>query len=74
MNMPIYSTYDLYERMVENQFTWPTKREISQKIVVIHNIDVVTTLAAQMELLTKKLDNLTQSVNMVYQPIPICRG
>lgn len=31
-------------------------------------------MAFQLEVLTKKLDKLTQNVNIVYQPVPVCWG
>lgn len=40
----------------------------------IHNTDVVTALTIQIEVLGKKLDNLTQNMNTVHQPAPACKG
>lgn len=42
--------------------------------VGMHNIDVVEKLATQMEVKTKKHDNLSESVNIVLQLEPICIG
>lgn len=38
---------------------WPIDNEVPRKAVDLHKIDAVTTMAAQLELLTKKLDKLT---------------
>ncbi|XP_022875808.1 uncharacterized protein LOC111394287 [Olea europaea var. sylvestris] len=53
---------------------WPTDREAPRKTSRLHNVDAVTALAAQMEVLTMKMDNLSKSVNMVHQSPPVCEG
>lgn len=63
-----------YERTVENQLMWPTDREAPRKITGVYNADAMTTLAEQMEVLTRKMDNLSHSVNMVHQSPPVCEG
>lgn len=44
----------------------PFDRETSKKTIGLHNIDGITALTAQMEILTKKLDSLTQTMHMVH--------
>ncbi|XP_022846278.1 uncharacterized protein LOC111369022 [Olea europaea var. sylvestris] len=74
MKLDVDEAYDLYERVAENQSTWPTDGETPRKTTGLHNVDAVTALAAQMEVLTMKMDNLSQSVNMVHQSPPVCEG
>lgn len=40
----------------------------------MHSIDAMTALVAQTEVITKKLDNLSQLINMVHQPPLVCVG
>ncbi|XP_022891706.1 uncharacterized protein LOC111406525 [Olea europaea var. sylvestris] len=74
MKLDVDEAYDLYERIAENQSMWPTDRKTPRKTAGLHNVDAVTALAAQMEVLTMKMDNLSQSVNMVHQSPPVCEG
>ncbi|XP_022859404.1 uncharacterized protein LOC111380150 [Olea europaea var. sylvestris] len=74
MKLDVDEAYDLYEKIAENQSMWPTDREAPRKTSGLHNVDAVTALAAQMEVLTVKMDNLSKSVNMVYQSPPVCEG
>lgn len=53
---------------------WLRERQLIKKIASIPNINVVTSLVVQIEVLTKKLDNLAQNVIMIYQPTPVCEG
>lgn len=48
---------------------WSTKSKALRKIVVMYNIDIVIALKARKEAITKKLNNLTQNVGIVHQPI-----
>lgn len=45
---------------------WPTNRKTSRKTIEIHNVDVGIALATQMEVLIMKIDNISQSANMVH--------
>lgn len=74
LTIEVDDAHNLFERIAENQANWPTDREAPRKAAGMHNIDSVTALAAQMEAITKKLDTLTQSVNMVQTPTPMCAG
>ncbi|XP_022855324.1 uncharacterized protein LOC111376589 [Olea europaea var. sylvestris] len=74
MKLDVDEAYDLYEKIAENQSMWPTDREAPRKTSGLHNVDVVTALAAQIEVLTMKMDNLSKSVNMVHQSPPVCEG
>lgn len=51
MKMNIDENYDLYEKIVENQSMWPTNMNNPKK-AGIYNVDAVTTLVAQMKVLT----------------------
>ncbi|XP_022859682.1 uncharacterized protein LOC111380372 [Olea europaea var. sylvestris] len=74
MKLDVYEAYDLYERIAENQSMWPIDRKTPRKTAGRHNVDAVIALATQMEVLTMKMDNLSQSVNMVHQSPPVCEG
>lgn len=45
-----------------------------RKIVVIHNMDLVISLFAEMEVFTKKFDNLTKIMNTIHQLTLVCVG
>ncbi|XP_022876967.1 uncharacterized protein LOC111395200 [Olea europaea var. sylvestris] len=74
MKLDVDEARDLYERIAENQSMWPADRKAPRKIAWVHNVDAVTVLAAQMEVLTMKMDNLYKSVNIVHQLPPVCEG
>ncbi|XP_022880768.1 uncharacterized protein LOC111398040 [Olea europaea var. sylvestris] len=74
IKLDVDEAYDLYEKIAENQSMWPTDREAPRKTSGLHNVDAVTALADQMEVLTMKMDNLSKSVNMVHQSPPVCEG
>ncbi|XP_022843250.1 uncharacterized protein LOC111366787 [Olea europaea var. sylvestris] len=73
MKLDVDEAYDLHEKIAENQSMWPTNREALRKTSGLHNVDVVTALAVQMEVLTMKMDNLSKAVNIVYQLPPVCK-
>lgn len=67
MKMTIEDAHELYDRITENHINWPIAINFLKKSVGVHNIDAVTALASQMEVITKKLDSLTRSINMLHQ-------
>lgn len=67
IKMDIDDAHELYKRIVVNQANQLTDKDFSNKSVSIHNIEAMTTLATQIKVVTKKLDNLTPSMNMVHQ-------
>ncbi|XP_022891701.1 uncharacterized protein LOC111406521 [Olea europaea var. sylvestris] len=68
LTIEVDDAHNLFERIAENQANWLTDREAPRKAARLHNVDAVTALATQMEVITKKLDTLTQSVHMVQHP------
>lgn len=50
--------YELLETMVANNYQWPFARMNQPRVVEIYELDVVTALAAQVAILTKKIDTL----------------
>ncbi|XP_022864784.1 uncharacterized protein LOC111384697 [Olea europaea var. sylvestris] len=77
MAINVDDAYELYERIAENQSMWPSDREVPRKTIGIYKVDVVTALTTQMKAITRKLDSLTHSVNMVQTPAPkggVCGG
>ncbi|XP_022843463.1 uncharacterized protein LOC111367018 [Olea europaea var. sylvestris] len=73
MAINVDDAYELYERIAENQSMWSSNKEVLRKITVIYNVDAVIALTAQMETITRKLDSLTQTVNMVSQQKSVMR-
>lgn len=43
------------------------RQKVPRKEYGMHNVDIMTVLAAQIEVLVKKLNNPTQSINMVHE-------
>ncbi|XP_022883647.1 uncharacterized protein LOC111400465 [Olea europaea var. sylvestris] len=74
MKLDVDEAYDLYEKIAKNQLMWPTDREAPWKTSGLHNVDAVTALVAQMEVLTMKMDNLSKLVNIVHQSSHVCEG
>jgi len=46
--------YELLDEMATNSYQWPTKRLPARRAAGLHNVDAITSLAAQMEALNKK--------------------
>lgn len=61
--------------MASNHYQWPIERQKAGKLAGIHEVDVITTLTAQIALLTKWMDspniNVIHSKSLVYE---ICSG
>lgn len=58
MDIPLGNILNLFERIAENQFIWPSERKTPRKIAGIHKLDTVRAMTAQLEVLTKTLDKL----------------
>ena len=67
------AAYKLLEEMASNNYQWSSERSLPRKTVGAHNIDVVTTLSAQMTALSNKLKHLNVSVIQT-QVCELCRG
>ena len=50
--------YELLEEMASNSYQWPIERLPVRRTSGVHNIDAITALAAQMQVLNKKIDGL----------------
>ncbi|XP_031260802.1 uncharacterized protein LOC116118985 [Pistacia vera] len=50
--------YELLEERASNSYQWPIKRLPVRRTSGVHNINVITALAAQMQALNKKIDGL----------------
>lgn len=70
MTIPIDNILDLYEKIVENQFMWQTKRKHQGKQTTF-TTQIPFSFGSQVELITRKLDN---SMSMVHQPAPVCKS
>ena len=71
----IDSAYELLENMVANNYQWPMKRAMNKKVVGIHEIDVITTLTAQVATLSKKFDTIgVNAIQSPYMTCGICRS
>lgn len=54
MTKSIDYAYELLENMVANNYQWPTERSMHRKVTRIHEVNVITTLTAQVAALSKK--------------------
>ncbi|XP_031260575.1 uncharacterized protein LOC116118743 [Pistacia vera] len=50
--------YELLEEMASNSYQWLIERLPVRRTSGVHNIDVITALAAQLQALNKKIDGL----------------
>ena len=50
---------DLFEEMAMNSYQWHSSRAKSNKLAHVYDVDVIITLAMQVEILRKKIDWLT---------------
>ena len=48
--------YELLEEMASNSYQWQSNRAMPRKAAGVHQIDAISTMYAQLALLTKKLD------------------
>lgn len=53
-----YEAYELLDKMASNNFNWQSERGVVRKPVGIHQVDAITSLASQVEMLTRKIDRL----------------
>src|SRR5262249_49639079 len=53
------AAYELIDEMATNSYQWQIDRAATKKPAGVHNVDVVTALAAQIELLNKKIDGMS---------------
>lgn len=56
MKLDIDNAHELYERIEKNQIIWPSERKTLRKTTRVYNVDVMTSLVAQMEVLRLKID------------------
>ncbi|XP_039143939.1 uncharacterized protein LOC120281068 [Dioscorea cayenensis subsp. rotundata] len=61
------ATYSLIEEMTSNGYQWSSKRNKSVKVAGIYQVDAITTLAAQVEVITKRLDTIP-SISQASRP------
>lgn len=50
--------YELLEEMASNSYQWPVERQQLRRAAGVHEVDAITALAAQMEMLNKKIDRM----------------
>lgn len=53
--------YELFEEMASNSCQWATDRSVMRRLAGVHNVDAITSLAVQIEALSKKIDNMQVS-------------
>ena len=51
--------FDLLEEMAANNYQWPSERVNPKRAASINEMEAISTLAAQVNALTKKLDSMT---------------
>src|SRR5262249_45777508 len=53
------ATYELIDEMATNSYQWQVDRGATKKPTKLYNVDAVTALVAQIELLNKKIDGMS---------------
>src|SRR5262249_54661330 len=56
--------YELIDEMATNSYQWHVDRTVTIKQAGVHNVDAVTVLAAQIELLNKKINGMSMGTVM----------
>src|SRR5262249_26685393 len=59
------AAYELIDEMATNSYQWQVDRAATKKQAGVHNVDAVTALAAQIELLNKKIDGMSVGIIMM---------
>src|SRR5262249_30939398 len=58
-NKTLEAAYELIDEMATNSYQWQVDRAATKKQAGVHNVDAITALAAQIELLNKKIDGMS---------------
>src|SRR5262249_26551465 len=53
------AAYELIDEMATNSYQWQVDRATTKRQAGVHNVDAATALAAQIELLNKKIDGMS---------------
>ena len=61
--------YTLLEEMTSNSYQWQSDRAMPRKAAGVHEIDTISTIHAQLALLTKKLDATNVSAIQAQNPL-----
>lgn len=64
--------YDLLEEMAMNNYQWPSERILPKKAMGLHEIEAITTLAAQVHTLTQQLKANQLMANAIHLTPPVC--
>ncbi|XP_024024835.1 uncharacterized protein LOC112092569 isoform X2 [Morus notabilis] len=56
--------YELLDEMATSSYQWPAERLPGRRAVGLHNVETITSLAAQMEALNKKMDGLQLPISI----------
>src|SRR5262249_31434778 len=59
------AAYELIDEMAPNSYQWKVDRTATKKQAGVHNVDAVTALVAQIELLNKKIDGISVGTVMM---------
>lgn len=62
--------FDLLEEMVANNYQWPTEQMTSKKVASMYELDVITSLSAQVAAIAKRLNIM--GVNSINSPSLSC--
>ena len=68
MGKKLDEAYKLLEEMASNSYKWQSDRAMPRKAARVHEIDVISTIHAQLVLLTKKLDATNVSAIQTQNP------
>ena len=58
MKKGAHTAYALLEEMTSNNYNWQSERSIAKRPAGVHQVDAISSLAAQVETLTRKIDRL----------------
>ena len=65
-----HEAYELLEEMASNNFNWQSERSATRRPAGVHQIDALSSLAAQVETLTRKIDHLQTPASSASQMYP----
>jgi len=72
MGKSLDDAYNLLEEMAANAYQWPYERNISKKVLGVHELDILTTLSSQVASISKQVSSLTNQVNAINTPTETC--
>ena len=72
MEKNLEDAYELLEEMAANAYHWLIERNISKKLVGVHELNILTTLSSQVASLYKQVSLLIAQANVIRTPAETC--